>query len=71
MAERLQYFRELKKKTQLQMADMLGVKRCTYASYEEGRAEPSIYTLKKFCRECKIKVDEFLQTSPEEPAQQC
>lgn len=64
IAGRLKELRQLKKYSQKQVADLLSIKLRTYQSYEEGRAEPSIFTVKNFCKCVKIKVDEFLKTSP-------
>lgn len=35
--------------TQVKVSEMIGIKRVTLASYEEGRAEPSFKTLIKIC----------------------
>lgn len=63
--DRLKEIRRVKRLKQKQVAEKLGIKLSTYQSYEEGRAEPSIFTLKMFCKLCKIKIDKFLQDSPE------
>lgn len=65
IGKRLKHFRELRKHSQSQISNLIDIKLCTYQSYEEGRAEPSIFTLKMFCKICKVKMDKFLQDSPE------
>lgn len=42
IAQRLKEFRRLRRLTQVQVADAVGVGRPAYGSYEEGRAEPPI-----------------------------
>lgn len=65
IAARLKELRLLKQLSQKQIADLLEIKLRTYQSYEEGRAEPSLLTVKNFCRIIHIKVDHFLINSPE------
>jgi transcriptional regulator with XRE-family HTH domain len=69
--QRMLSYRLKKKLNQQQMADKIKIKRCTYASYEEGRAEPSIFTLKKFCKSVRTSIDKFMEGSPEKEMQQC
>lgn len=69
--ERMRHFREKKKKSQLQIAELLHIKEGTYRSYEDGRAMPSIIILEKFCIICRITVDKFLQNSPEKDTEVC
>lgn len=47
-----------------EMAEKLGLKTGTYQSYEEGRACPSIFTLKKVCALSNITLDAFMQDCP-------
>ena len=64
IGERLKYFRDLLKLDQSQFAAMIGKTRQCYAAYEEGRAEPAIFTLKQICDIHSITVDKFLEGSP-------
>lgn len=64
--ERLKYYRELMGKTQEEFAQLLNMKPGTYATYEQGCALPSIFLLKKVCKLAKIKLDKFMEGSPEE-----
>ncbi|MBO9657510.1 MAG: helix-turn-helix transcriptional regulator [Chitinophagaceae bacterium] len=61
IARRLTELRETNKKKQEEVAVSIGMKRPAYAAYEEGRAEPSIVTLRNICRLYKITVDSFLE----------
>lgn len=56
---------------QQQLADKIAIKRATYAAYEEGRAEPSIFTLEKICQVFKITIDQFMSDSPFKSNTQC
>lgn len=66
IGERLRHFREEKIMLQSELADKLQIKPGTYASYEEGRATPKIFTLKEICKLFSITMDEFLEGSPAE-----
>lgn len=48
-------------KTQKEVSEHLQMNLPAYAAYEEGRAEPSIVTLRNICRLYMITVDMFLQ----------
>lgn len=69
IGHKLQQLRELMGLTLEAFASLIGKKRDCYRSYEEGRAEPSIFTLKAICDLHKITVDEFLKDAPAETAQ--
>ena len=66
---RMKALRLEKKKKQMEMASLLGIKLKAYQSYEEKRAEPSIFIIKKFCKIIRMKVDKFLEGSPESDLQ--
>lgn len=68
VGKRMIYFRNLLKKTQEEMAATLNVSEGSYRHYEAGRAEPGICTLYRFCKNCNITTDFFLQGSPSECA---
>ena len=58
--EILKYFRKLRKKTQQQMADLLGVKLRTYQSYELDEREPSIKALVALADALDVPLDYLL-----------
>ena len=62
---RLRELRDSKKISQAQVAIKISIKRSAYASYEEGRAEPAMPILKRFCKFYNLTISEFLQGSPE------
>jgi transcriptional regulator with XRE-family HTH domain len=67
IGNRLKYFREKLKISQSQLAEKIGMQKRSYGKYEEGEAEPSIYTLKKLCEIFSTSLDEFMKDSPQEP----
>ena len=52
--------RKNKKITQQEMADILGIKRTTYASYEQDLSSPDIETLKKISQFFRVSIDELV-----------
>mgnify|MGYP003606731628 CR=1 FL=1 len=56
--------RKNKKITQAEMADILGVARTTYSSYEQGRRTPDAEIQKKIADFFKVSLD-FLHGRPE------
>lgn len=66
IGERLRYFRG--SMSQAVLAEKIGKKRAAYDAYEQGRAEPSIFTLKKICDLFNITIDKFLEDCPTDPA---
>lgn len=65
LADQFRSYRKSKRKTQQQMAELLGLKHRAYQAYEEARAEASVFTIKSFCEIVKVKVDKFLKGSPQ------
>lgn len=70
IGKRMIHFRTLLKKTQEEMATLLRVTEGMYRHYEAGRAEPGICTLYRFCKQCDITTDYFLDGSPAECTEQ-
>jgi transcriptional regulator with XRE-family HTH domain len=64
VSKRIQQLRAAKNLTLKQVADSLDFKLARYSSYEEGRAEPSICTLKRLCSVFGISVDQFYEGCP-------
>ncbi|MBC1532102.1 helix-turn-helix transcriptional regulator [Listeria seeligeri] len=62
-AERLRELRKIERKTQQQMADLLGVSRPAYTAYELGRREPDFETLDKLAHIFGVTVDYLLGRS--------
>lgn len=57
MDERLKLLRKALNITQQEMADKLGLKRNTVATYEMGKASPSDRTIADICREFNVNED--------------
>ena len=51
----------MKKMTQMEVAEILGVKPVTVSKYEVGTLEPNIESLKKLAELFQISVDELLR----------
>ena len=47
LGEKIKLYRESKKMTQVEIADLLGVRPATVSKYESGALEPNIESLKK------------------------
>lgn len=61
LGEKIKKYREKKKMTQLEVAEILGVKPATISKYEAGTLEPNIESLKKLADLFEISVDELLE----------
>lgn len=61
MNERLKELRKILGLTQQEMADKIGVKRNTIATYESGKVDPSSRTLADICKEFGVR-EEWLRT---------
>lgn len=68
MTERLKTVRKALHLTQQDMADRLGLKRNTIATYEIGKAQPSDRTIADICREFNIN-EAWLRTGEGEMCQ--
>ena len=58
--EKIKLYRENKKMTQNQVADILGVSSATISKYESGALEPNIESLKRLAELFEISIDELL-----------
>ena len=61
LGEKIKKYREEKKLTQLEVAEVLGVKPATISKYEAGTLEPNIESLKKLAELFGVSVDELLK----------
>lgn len=52
--------------TQLEIANILGVSRTGYASWEQGKAEPNIIDIKKICCFFCVSLNELLEFETDE-----
>ncbi|MCY4781453.1 helix-turn-helix transcriptional regulator [Sphingobacterium sp. UT-1RO-CII-1] len=59
-ADNLKGYRKAKKLTQVQLAELLGLKRCSIGAYEEERAIPSIETIYLISRKLKVTMENLL-----------
>lgn len=64
MNERLKELRKILGLTQQEMADKIGVKRNTIATYESGKVDPSIRTIADICEKFDVR-EEWLRTGEE------
>ena len=60
--ERLKHFRKLKKMTQTDVADAIGVKKSTIAGYESGNRAPDVAKIKKIAAALGVSADELIGT---------
>ncbi|MDU0332570.1 helix-turn-helix transcriptional regulator [Paenibacillus sp. 3LSP] len=60
LAQRLLYLRQQKKKTQAEMANLLGITRQAYGYYEKGEREPDTESLNKLADFFDVSVDYLL-----------
>jgi len=60
LGEKIKLYRESKNMTQVEVAEMLGVKPATISKYEAGTLEPNIESLKKLAELFEISIDELL-----------
>ena len=61
LGEEIKKYREEKQMTQVEVADVLGVKPATISKYEAGTLEPNIESLKKLAELFGVSVDELLK----------
>ena len=61
LGEKIKLFRERRNMTQVEIADILGVKPATVSKYESGTLEPNIELLKKLSELFDISIDELLK----------
>ena len=61
LGEKIKKYREEKKLTQVEVAEVLGVKPATISKYEAGTLEPNIEALKKLAELFEVSVDELLK----------
>ena len=61
LGEKIKTYREEKKITQVEVAEILGVKPATISKYEAGALEPNIESLKKLAELFEVSVDELLK----------
>ena len=61
LGEKIKKYRDEKKITQVEVAEVLGVKPATVSKYEAGTLEPNIESLKKLAELFEISVDELLR----------
>lgn len=61
LGEKIKLYRESKKMTQVEIAELLGVKPATVSKYESGALEPNIESLKKLSEIFDISIDELLK----------
>ena len=61
IGQNLKSIRKKEKLTQEAFAELFGVKRSTYAAYEDGRNEPDIDFLQKVTNRFKVSLDELLK----------
>ena len=57
LGKRFKHFREMKKLTLKEAAELIGVKYYQLANYETNRSEPSISVLKKMSQVYEISID--------------
>lgn len=63
LAENIKYYREIREKTQAQIAEAIGVDASTIARYESGERVPSTECLIKMAAYLQIQVDELTRNS--------
>ncbi|MBX0358951.1 helix-turn-helix domain-containing protein [Halobacillus sp. Nhm2S1] len=63
LSQRLVYLRKENRKTQQEMADMLGVTRPAYTAYERGSRKPDYDTLQKIADHFDVTTDYLLGRS--------
>lgn len=60
--DNLKIIRKQRGLTQTQLAELLGLQRCTIAGWEIGRREPTGNTFKKICKVLNVTMDVFVDT---------
>ena len=61
LGEKIKKYREEKKMTQMEVAEVLGVRPATISKYEAGALEPNIESLKKLAELFEVSVDKLLK----------
>ncbi len=61
LGKKIKLYRESKNMTQVEIADLLGVKPATVSKYESGTLEPNIESLKKLSKLFDVSIDELLK----------
>ncbi len=61
LKEKIKLYRESKNMTQVEIAELLGVKPATISKYEAGTVEPNIESLKKLSEIFNVSVDELIK----------
>ena len=61
LGEKIKLYRENKKMTQVEIAEVLGVKPATVSKYESGTLEPNIESLKKLSELFDVSVDKLIK----------
>ncbi len=61
LGEKIKLYRESKKMTQVEIAELLRVKSATVSKYESGALEPNIESLKKLSEIFDISIDDLLK----------
>ncbi len=64
LAKKLTDLRIERRLTQTEVAERIGKNKPAYKAYEEGRAEPSIYTIEMLSLFYGISIDNFLYDIP-------
>ena len=65
IGEKIKKYRESKKMTQKEIAEILGVEPATISKYESGTIEPNIESIKKISEIFEITIDELLKEKEE------
>ena len=60
LGKRFKHFREMKKLTLKEAAELIGVKFYQLANYETNRSEPSIKVLKKMSQVYEVSIDQLV-----------
>ncbi len=61
LGEKIKLYRENKNMTQVEIADILGVKSAAISKYESGTLEPNIESLKKLAELFEVSIDELVK----------
>lgn len=61
LAKNFKKLRHFKSMNQEEFAELIGVKRASVGSYEEGRAEPKLEVLMRLADHFKLKVDDIIR----------
>ena len=61
IGNKIKSYREKRKMTQKEIAEILGVEPATISKYESGMIEPNIESIKKLAETFEISVDELIK----------